>query len=138
MKSILRIKSTTYRILLRIFGLMGLCFLIEACYGSPETDYASIDVSGTVRNSADSSAVEGMEVRCIVSEYDSIKDTTNAEGKYYFSRVWVMQGDMLDIQLSDIDTTHHGAFQETDTLIPVSSRDISSKQRELNFLVKEQ
>jgi len=54
-KNIIRIKSTTYRILLRILGLMGLCFLIEACYGSPESDYARLEVSGTVRNSADSS-----------------------------------------------------------------------------------
>jgi translation initiation factor IF-1 len=137
MKKIIKIKSATYRILLRIFGLMGLCFLIEACYGAPETDYASIDVSGTVRNAADSSGVEGMEVRCIVSEYDTIKDTTNAEGKYLFNNIWAMQGDMLDIQLRDVDTTQHGNFNETDTIIPISSRDISTKQRELNFLVKE-
>ncbi len=138
MKKIIRIKSTTYRILLRIFGLMGLCFLIEACYGAPETDYASIDISGTVRNSLDSSAVEGMQVRCIVSAYDTITDTTDVEGKYSFPDVWLMQGEMLDIKVSDIDTSQHGAFQDKDTLLPISSRDISTKQRELNILVKEQ
>ena len=137
MKKLIKIKTATYRILLRIFGLMGLCFIIEACYGVPETDYASIDVSGTVRNAADSSAVEGMEVRCIVSEYDTLTDTTNAAGEYYFSQLWAMQGDILDIQLRDVDTTQHGNFNETDTIIPISGRDITTKQRELNFFVKE-
>jgi len=49
-----------------------------------------------------------------------------------------MQEDMLDIQLRDVDTTQHGNFEETDTIIPISSRDISTQQRELNFFVKEQ
>jgi len=137
MKNILRIQSKSYKILLRIFGLVGLCFLIEACYGSPQSDYTSLDVSGTVRNSANEQPIEGLEITYINNHQDTMKDTTDVNGQYSFPDRWLMKNDVMEIMVDDIDSTDNGEFYDSDTSLSVSSRDISTEKREVDFSMKE-
>lgn len=137
MKILLRIKNKTYRILLRIFGLMGLCFLIEACYGVPQNDYASLDVGGTVRNASNEQPIEGLEVQFINSSNDTFRDTSNSNGQYSFPDSWLMEGEVFHLEVNDIDSTNNGEFHKQDTAISVSGRDISANKREVDFNLQE-
>ncbi len=137
MKSILRIKSKTYRVLLRVFGLVGLCFLIEACYGAPQGDYASLDVTGTVRDNANNQSIEGMQVSIITGQGDTLLDTTNANGQYSFPNIWFMENETMGIIVEDVDSINNGEFHNNDTLLSISGRDISAKKREVDFKMKE-
>jgi putative lipoprotein (rSAM/lipoprotein system) len=90
-------------------------------------------VTGTVRASDDSSAVQGisLSIRNATSPYPQGKDTTSSIGAYgiefYGSpeRNWV-------IEVRDTDLTANGSFTSKDTLIEISDNELNGSQDTLN------
>jgi hypothetical protein len=74
---------------LKMLGVCGACFLIEACYGTPQADYANsplkdVDVSGTIK-SRDGSLAAGIPVLLTNGRYgDTLRTFTNEKGVYTF------------------------------------------------------
>jgi hypothetical protein len=112
-------KSRILKLLLRALGLCSACFLIEACYGSPQNEVPQKNVTlrGNVQSNNSIKPIAGIKLRVIDTETsNAFYNVTDNAGNYSLNAAFSNNGSFL-MQLIDEDSLTNGKFQNKDTNI---------------------
>lgn len=117
-------KSRILKLLLRSMGLCSACFLIEACYGSPQSEVPqkNITLKGNVQSNDSLKPIPGIKIKATELENNNIFfGVTDSIGNYTFGANYSGNGNFL-MQYIDEDGLSNGAFQNKDSNITISDQ----------------
>jgi putative lipoprotein (rSAM/lipoprotein system) len=123
---ILKAKSKLLTALLKLTGLCSLCFVFEACYGTPQADINStLLYKGKVSSELDNKGIKGIEVKLSEGGYvnHEISAITDSSGYYTITSQYINTGN-FQLFVTDTDSTLNGLYENKDTLVNVEISDI--------------
>jgi hypothetical protein len=115
-------KSRFLKLTLRALGLCSACFLIEACYGSPQDELPpkNITLKGNVQSSDSLKPILGIKLKVTNSDNSgTFYSVTDSLGNFAFSATYNDNGNFL-MQFIDEDSVANGKFLNKDSNIVIS------------------
>ena len=101
-------KQQLLRFLFGSFSATAIMFTFQACYGMPPAQ--NVYIRGTVVDAGTGEPVEGLMVG--LPEY-GLTDTTDANGTFdYPESQYIIKGQIVDLQVTDIDSTENGLYEQ--------------------------
>jgi hypothetical protein len=119
---------------LKVLGVCGACFLIEACYGTPQSDYSDVkikdvDVTGSLR-SAEGTVLSNVPVLLTNGKFgDTINAVTDKNGAFVFRDI---KGSKQKYHLIIKDRT--GVKEAKDFMI--NDEDMLSGRKQVDLTIK--
>ena len=116
--SFLKFKSHFYKNLLKIFGIGAVCFIFEACYGTPSDHYVeNINFRGTVLSDDSLIAIPELDVKLTIDSLDDYTTKTSKIGNFEFVDM-PSYAHNYSITITDNDSLLNGGHFETlDTVL---------------------
>jgi putative lipoprotein (rSAM/lipoprotein system) len=117
-------KSRALKFVLRALGLCSACFLIEACYGSPQSEapQKNITLKGNVQSNDSLKPIQGIKIKATELENHNIFfGVTDSSGNYAFSASYSGNGNFM-MQYIDEDGLSNGVFQNKDSNITITDQ----------------
>ena len=127
-KFILKLKNLIFRNFLKILGLSSICFVFEACYGTPKSDMKppKLDFKGKVVSADSLKVIPNIVV--ILTELDNknkqVPGITDISGNYSITADYI-NNSKYKLTFEDVDSIQNGSFRTLDTLLNVTSEDIN-------------
>ncbi len=101
-------KQQVLRFLFGSFSATAIMFTFQACYGMPPAQ--NVYIRGTVVDAGTGEPVEGLMVG--LPQY-GLTDTTDANGAFdYPENQYIIRGEIVDLQVTDIDSTENGLYEQ--------------------------
>jgi putative lipoprotein (rSAM/lipoprotein system) len=137
---ILAIKSYLIRSALKLLGITSVCFLFEACYGTPQGDFnplTKLNFTGKVNSISTNLPIDGIEVTLTeqVNTHNTEKGFSDSSGVF---SVKMNASNNYNYKLSfrDIDSSVNGEFYPKDTIIDVNMDDINNQYKVTDIKLK--
>jgi hypothetical protein len=129
-----RIRNKMISKVLGVLGVCGACFMIEACYGTPQADYSDapmkdVDLTGTIK-SADGTIVSDVPVMLTKGRFgDTLRTISDDHGIYTFYDV---KGSKEPYHL--IIKTPDGSKESVD--FKLDRKELLSDKKQIDFVIK--